>query len=138
MKHPVLVALAEIAPSIHFGVHVEPDSDSVWDVVGDLDPDDFKAWQYDVSATVIAGGEFVEGHAYMGGSWEKFGDNPREVNPDIGGYLLQMLEEAATELRSVVGPGLGDLGEVGRQLSAALAYLKAQMIAAYERQCAPA
>ena len=97
----VLAKLAKIAPSVSFKTTWEPDQDAKWDVEDpSLDANDFQAWQSDVCASVIAGGKLHEGHAYLGGTWEKFGDDPAKSNPDISGYLLQMLDEAAEELRA--------------------------------------
>lgn len=62
------------------------------------DPDDWQAWQSEVRASAIYNGEIVSGSAYLGGTWEKYGDNPAESNPEISGYEPQMTQEALEEL----------------------------------------
>lgn len=62
------------------------------------DPDEWQAWQSEVRASVIHNGEIVSASAYMGGTWEKYGDNPAESNPEISGYEPQMTQEALEEL----------------------------------------
>ncbi len=97
-----LIALvASVAPMIAIQTIWERDEDARWDIEDDtLDADDFTAWQSEVRATVIVAGRMVHGSAYMGGTWEKFGDAPSKSNPDIGGYFPQMLVEALRELRT--------------------------------------
>lgn len=103
----ILATLATLAPSIAFRVEWTPDDDCRFDEHGMTapggcfhgeDPADWAAWQSEVTATAIVGGETLTGSAYLGGTWERYGDNPAESNPEISGYLLQMLDEAATEL----------------------------------------
>lgn len=64
----------------------------------DEDPDDWQAWQSEVSASAIIDGEMVTASAYLGGTWEKAGDHPETSNPDISGYEPGMTAEALDEL----------------------------------------
>jgi hypothetical protein len=77
----------------------------------DEDPADWQAWQSEVRASAIVGGEEVSGSAYLGGNWEKAGDLPEESNPEISGYEAQMTVEALEELTKQA-PSLA--GEVAR------------------------
>jgi hypothetical protein len=62
------------------------------------DPDDWQAWQTEIRASVIQDGEMVSASAYLGGTWERYGDKPEESNPTISGYENQMTAEALEEL----------------------------------------
>jgi hypothetical protein len=103
--------LARLAPSIALSVTWEHDEDARWDFDNPkLDPDDFQAWQSTVTAIVI--GKLVEGNAYLGGTWEKYGDDPAKSNPDISGYLYQMVGEALDNLHANVPVGSPIAGEI--------------------------
>lgn len=96
----LLARLAQVAPSIAIETIWERDTDARWDMDPSCgDPDDFTAWQSEVRASAIVAGRMVSGSAYLGGTWEKYGDNPAKSNPEISGYLPQMIEEALQELR---------------------------------------
>lgn len=99
----LLAALATVAPSIAIEVIWEYDADlrditKDCDMPADTDPADWQAWQSEVRASAIVGGKSLSGSAYLGGTWEKFSDHPSKTNPEISGYLPQMIDEALTEL----------------------------------------
>lgn len=62
------------------------------------DPNDWQAWESEVRVTAIVNGAFVTGSAYLGGTWEEYGINPADTNPEINSYFPQMLDEALCEL----------------------------------------
>lgn len=117
-------ALKEIAPQISVGVRRDEDTNFIWDGDGP-DPSEFGFIPYniDVYAMSIVNGEEVEGHGYLGGSYDK----PGEFDPDIGGYFPQKLEEAFEELSEQLS------GEILKQAKAALQYLKKYMRMTHER-----
>jgi hypothetical protein len=96
----LLARLAQVAPSIAIKTIWGHDTDARWDIEDPtLDPGDFTAWQSEVRASAIANGRHVSGNAYLGGTWERFGDNPAKSNPEISGYLPQMIQKALQNLR---------------------------------------
>lgn len=108
----LLARLAAIAPSVSIEIlwsHDEGLSDIRKDCDGmdDEDPNDWQAWQSEVRASAIVGGKTVSGSAYLGGTWEKACDNPAKSNPEISGYLPQMIDEALGDLLAVA-PELAD------------------------------
>jgi hypothetical protein len=129
MKTPLQLALATIAPSISIR--------TIWEHMHDIredcegfdgeDPNDWQAWQSEVRATTIHKGEEITGSAYLGGTWEKAGDNPAESNPDISGYENQMTVEALEDL-----PELSE--DLAAQVCAAIEYLKQEAHRAYDAQ----
>lgn len=108
MKTKLQAALATLAPSISIQTEWSHDHDIHPDIRKDCDgfddenPEDWQAWQSEVSASAIVNGELVSASAYLGGTWEKAGDNPHESNPDISGYESDMTAEALTELLTLV------------------------------------
>lgn len=103
MKTALQKQLAKVAPSLCIKTLWERDPDHYdirkdCDGFDDEDPDDWQAWQSEVRATCIYDGEGITGSAYLGGTWEKAGDNPAESNPEISGYEHQMTVEALEEL----------------------------------------
>jgi len=102
-------ALATVAPSISIQtIWTEDESpdNSIFSKGCGLygeDPDDWACWESAIEATIIHNGEMVTGSAYMGGTWEKYGNNPTKTNPDISGYEPQMVEEALEELKALFG-----------------------------------
>ncbi len=100
----LLARLAVLAPSVSIetiwehDTDIHPDIRKDCDMPADTDPDDWQAWQSEVRASCIVAGALVSGSEYMGGTWEKFGDDPAESNPEISGYLPQMIEAALEEL----------------------------------------
>lgn len=104
MKSELQKELSFIAP--HFFVETiwEHDDTASWsrsvsdvgypgNALADEDPDDWQAWQSEVRVMCVAGGELIESSEYLGGTWEKFGDDPEKTNPDISGYENQMTQE---------------------------------------------
>lgn len=106
----LMADLAKLAPSVCIQTFWEHDT-CLYDITkdcdmpADTDPNDWQAWQSEVRASAIVNGETVSGSAYLGGTWEKYGDNPAKSNPEISGYLPQMIEEALRELRGQMLPG---------------------------------
>lgn len=94
----LIAELAKVAPSIAIETIWERDTHARWDADDSLDPDDFTAWQSEVKVSAIIGGKMVSGSEYLGGTWEKYGDKPGESNPEISGYLPQMIQEALNDL----------------------------------------
>lgn len=87
--------LAKLAPNISFSVEYTLDPHFQWDGDGpDPRDDGFEPFDVDVFARAIVAGETLEGRNSLGGCYEK----PGEWEPDIGGYLPQMLDEAIDEL----------------------------------------
>lgn len=108
MKTALQLALATVAPSVSIVTLWEhdPDAQATWSpaCMGDEDPDDWTPWQSEVRATAILQGEEITGSGYLGGTWEKAGDNPAESNPEISGYENHMTEEALCELMDQIRP----------------------------------
>lgn len=104
MKTKLQAALAALAPSISIQTEWSHDQDIHPDIrkhcegFDDENPKDWQAWQSEVCASAIVNGELVSASAYLGGTWEKAGDDPHESNPDISGYESDMTAEALTEL----------------------------------------
>ena len=120
----LLARLAAVAPSISIKTIWEHDTDcrcitKDCDMPADTDPADWQAWQSEVRAACIVNGSEISGSDYLGGTWEKFGDDPAESNPEISGYLPQMIEEAIKELGKQVPTG----HPVQREINAALAII---------------
>jgi hypothetical protein len=103
MKTELQHTLASIAPSISIKTLWEHDLD-LYDIRKDCAgfdneaPADWQAWQTEVRATVIHNGEEITGSAYLGGTWERAGDDPRITNPTISGYEPQQTSDALAEL----------------------------------------
>jgi hypothetical protein len=118
----LLARLAALAPSISIQTIWEHDTDlhdirKYCDMPPDTCPADWQAWQSEVRAVAIVGGKEVSGSAYLGGTWERATDHPAKSNPEISGYLPQMIQEALQELR----PQLS--GPVAAECDAALAVI---------------
>ena len=95
----IMKKLREIAPSIHFEAEYSVDVHAKWDGDGP-DPIDegMNAYYVDVFARAVVGGKSLTGQSSLGGVYEF----PNKHDPDIGGYLPQMLEEAVNDLRSIL------------------------------------
>lgn len=103
-----LAALAIHAPALAFKTLWEHDPDCEREFrelsrhPGDCffgeDRDDWQPWQSEVQVSAIVAGELLTGSGYLGGTWEKYGDNPAESNPDISGYWWDKASEALDEL----------------------------------------
>jgi len=116
--------LSLIAPNISIETTWEHDPDLLdirldCDGFDDVDPNDWQAWQSEVRASAICEGELVSGSAYLGGTWEKYGDHPSKSNPTISGYENQMTEEALDELLLRL-----DTHDTVAQITAATSYLR--------------
>lgn len=133
MKTKLQKELATIAPCIsistiweHDPGHTDIRSDC--DGIDDENPDDWQAWQSEIQALAIVNGEQITGSAYLGGTWEKAGDDPAISNPEISGYENHMTIEALEEL----GEQTTEL-EISNQAIAAIRHCKQARIA-YEAQ----
>lgn len=131
MKTELQKTLAALAPSILIKTLWERDPDSgpissECDGFTAAEDDDWQAWQSEIRATVILEAEEVDGSAYLGGTFEKAGDNPAESNPEISGYELQMTREALEELRDRVTGGSEAAARVLLEIAAALDWLQAE------------
>lgn len=122
-KRPLIEKLGQVAPSIAFSVRWEEDPNFRWDGDG-LDPaeEGFIAYDVDVAARAIVNGKLEEGEAHLGGSYSK----PGEHDPDIHGYLNDLLQEALDRLKDEVGA----LPDIKR----ARDYLKEDSRKSYEAQ----
>jgi hypothetical protein len=111
MKSGIAIPLAKAAPHIAFSVSYVEDPNFVWDGDGP-DPKEDGYAPYDVTVTVhtIINGVKFEGDNYLGGTYEKWGSQgPEDPEPDIGGYLPQMIEEALDDLKDRATRTLGKL-----------------------------
>lgn len=129
MKTPLQKRLATLAPHVRIQTIWTHDPDlrdirKDCDGFDDVDPDDWQAWQSEIRATAIVNGEEVSGSAYLGGTWEKAGDDPWVSNPDISGYEPQMTKEALRELATQIGEIHGDC-ETLDQIAAAIDAIQA-------------
>lgn len=120
----LLTTLAALAPSIAIETHWEHDTDihpdirKDCDMLADTDPDDWQAWRSEVRATAIINGKEVSGSDYLGATWEHSCDHPAKSNPEISGYLPQMIQEAVKELGKQVATGHPVQREIDKILSA--------------------
>ncbi len=90
----IFAKLREIAPDVVFSTSRGLDCDCP----RTDEPDNLDPYSITVTATCIVGGVMLKGHAYLGGCWMEY----VEAIDDIGGYLPQMLQEAAIGLRQFV------------------------------------
>jgi hypothetical protein len=83
-------------PEIAITVTWEEDHEYEWCGDGE-DPitEGFYPYNVDITASTIRNGELIEGNAYLGGCYSKDGGKD---DPEIGGYLDQLVEEAVAEL----------------------------------------
>ena len=124
-KRPELSLLRTVAPSLLFSVRWDEDDNFLWDGEGP-DPREEGYIPHDVTvvAEAIVNGELREGKAYLGGVYEKFGKR----DPDIHGYLLQMLYDALKDLMPELPSALlSEAREAGK-------HLKELMRKSYEAQ----
>ena len=136
MKTKLQKHLATIAPSLSIQTIWGPDQDSgpISGECDGFDPSedyDWQAWQSEIRATAIIGGEEITGSAYLGGTFEKAGDSPEYSNPEISGYENQMTQEALNELLGELERLPGDSDFLNRQtvtfqIGEALEYLKSE------------
>lgn len=140
MKTKLQTALAALAPSISIRTLWEYD-DNPEDTFGEPgwwneneSPEDWQAWQSEIRATTVHEGEEVTGSAYLGGTWEKAGDDPAESNPEISGYELQMTVEALEELSGQLNGGSPAAVSLRSEISRAVSECRRQMRESYEAQ----
>jgi len=123
--------LNEIAPSIAIETIWSQDTNASWRDAGDWtkgqQAKNWFPWQSEVRATAISNGKLITGHAYLGATWERRGKDPAESNPDISGYLPQMIWKALDEL-DTVEPALL------KQKDAAIALIDKEMSDRYTAQ----
>jgi hypothetical protein len=129
MKTPLQTHLATIAPSICIETIWEHDIDlhdirKDYDGFENEDPSDWQAWQSEIQASTIVGGETITGSAYLGGTWEKAGDHPSESNPEISGYEAGMIHNALSELHGLTPEGDAARLEVSAAIDAVEAWMK--------------
>lgn len=125
MKTELQKHLATIAPSISIRTIWTPDPDCgpISQECDGFEPSEdyeWTAWQSEIRATAIVNGEEITGSAYLGGTFEKAGDDPAISNPTISGYEPQMTVEA-----------LEALPEASEEIAAAIAYLNQFMADEY-------
>ena len=99
MKSPLQTTLKTLAPSICIETHwsIDEYADRMSDACDGADPandDDWTAWQSEVRATAILDGDMIQGTDYLGGTYERIGDDPAITNPEIS----DMVVNAVTEL----------------------------------------
>jgi hypothetical protein len=95
-KAALLVKCGKVAPSIAIAVSYELDRYFQWDGDGpDPSEEGYNPYDVTVKASTIANGEELHGEAHLGGTYEK---SVSEADPEINGYLNQMVDEALDEL----------------------------------------
>lgn len=130
MQTELQKTLAKIAPNIFIQTIWDHDPDhhdirEDCDGFDDENPEDWQAWQSEIRAACICEGREITGSTYLGGTWEKAGDNPALSNPEISGYERQMTEEALKELLNempIVGID-GNATPLRAQIDKAIAHL---------------
>jgi hypothetical protein len=122
-------ALRIWAPFVAFKVDRSPDDSFQWDGDGP-DPRDsgFDCFDVDVSATAISAGKKYVGYAYMGGHYDK-----PPFNADLGGYLPQLLCEAAQELEDALTEAESPTAALS-DCRSAIRFLKDEMQQRYDAQ----
>ena len=116
----IFQTLEKIAPGIAFEVEWEEDQFFDWDGDGpDPREEGYIPHDVDVYARAVQRGNLKEGRESLGGAYDK----PDELDPDIHGYLPQMLDGAIEELETQV------TGDLVKQAKAARKYLKEVLVA---------
>ena len=136
MKTPLQKSLAPIAPSVSIRTIWEHDPDARFSELTapgcafeHESPEDWTAWQSEIRCVAIVAGEEITGSAYMGGTWERAGDDPSVSNPEISGYEIGMTVESLIELRDALPP---ESASLCAEISAALHWLKDESVRKYE------
>lgn len=130
--------LAEIAPSVAFKVVWTHDQDAKFSDIKqclgpNARPSQWQAWASEVNAVTIINGELFEASEYLCGTWEKARQHPGKCNPDISGYLPQMLEEALQDLASLILVRSKSKTD-GLEVENAIAFIKTEMRERYDEQ----
>lgn len=123
----ICAKLKELAPFVAFLVATSDDPDARWD--GDGPNPEEEGWepkQVDVIASTVYQGNVLTGEAHMCGHYV----HPDHPDLDLGGYLPQMLEEAANELAEQIRSETPQR----KQLRAVHAFLKQEMRERYNAQ----
>lgn len=115
--------LKRIAPNIAFSVDWTEDPNFKWDGDGP-DPRDqgYLFYDVEVNAKTIIHGEEYEGKKYLGGVDGK----PDEQDPDVHGYLPQMLQGAVADM-------IADLPDSMAQAHEVMKYLDDVLYARYDQ-----
>lgn len=122
----ISVTLRKLAPSFEYSVERERDENFVWDGDGpDPMEEGFEAYNVDVILQVIMDGQLYRLTETLGGTYDK----PGEEDPEIHGYLPQMLEEATARMMKLEMPE-----PLSTQLRAAHQYLKEVLKIRHQRQ----
>ena len=135
MKTTLQKQLLEIAPSVAIETIWSHDTYASHDIfepgnaLDDQNPDNWQAWESEVRVTAISNGSVVTASDYLGGTWEPADKHPKESNPDISGYELQLTGQALEELR-----GLVTCTPLETETRAAIAYCKREMRAVWDAQ----
>lgn len=140
----IIAGLARIAPHIAIDVSWDEDPYFRWDGEGP-DPREEGYIPHDVTVTAMAiiDGRQMDGKAYLGGVYEK----PGEQDQDVHGYFPQMVDEALSELykeisgkepvmsrkRWQVEPPSGDIEPVLAELRNAIKFTNLSMKEIHER-----
>ena len=115
--------ISQIAPSIHIKTTWEQDSDAEYPINNDDaedKPENFQAWQSEITTEAIVDGELTSGSEYMGGTWEKTSDFPWISNPTVSGYEHQMTIAALETLQrnvTFINPSTPLLTEIKNTIS---------------------
>lgn len=119
--------LKELAPNVAFDVQLTPDHDFRWDGDGpDPEDDGYTAHDVEIAALAVHQGNMLSGESSMGGHYV----NPDKPDPDLGGYLPQMLQEAGETLAQQ----LPDNDPKRDELRKVYDFLKQEMRDRYDRQ----
>jgi len=89
-----LERIREERPDIAITISWEHDPHYVWDGDFPLD-EDCEPYDVTVTANKIVNGKLIQGNAYLVGCYSKDGGKD---DPEIGGYLPQMIKEAIEEV----------------------------------------
>ena len=129
-----LDALKRAAPSIAFSILRQHDPfvgpiHKEYDGFTAEEADDWQAWQSEVTASTLIGGDlkagryylgrYYLGRYYLGGTFERADDIPEESNPFISGYLPYMIASALDDLAAQIGNEHADEIAAARQVAQA-------------------
>lgn len=139
--------IREIAPSFCVEINWDHDPYATWDrsssdvgyagnALCDEDPDDWQVWTTEVSVFCIHRGEKIEESEYMGGTWEREGDNPEITNPTISGYKSGLMKECFYRLLHKLQGDIADsaLQNLREQCQAAIDLLYEEQAENYRKK----